>query len=165
MTVASKIRHKAGACYKQAPARAISPAWLKKTKPAQEIFLVSEGRYSGYSILCAYTNKRMAEIRCKLQADSNTVETVALNKAVSHPPGHLLYQVLIGVDGMVYSCNQDDTFGSAVYLWTALTNNCACMYLWARNEEHAIKIANERRAIAIALGLWVNNTYQQPFPK
>lgn len=122
-----------------------------------KIYLVTEGSYSDYRVLGVYSSVEKAEHAKLLYVADNDIEEYELDAVPESPPGLLAYVVLMEISGDVKRLWQEsvagfksrwhpeDLYGSDPVAW---------FRIWARDEQHAVKIANEWRAQIIALGLW-----------
>ncbi len=131
------------------------------------VYLVTTGEYSDYQVRGVYSSEERAGEVVKLYS-SATIETYELDVQPAHPTGKLWFEVQMKRDGSVEGCqhlgidareyvpeNQDlvceQTYhladGEHRYDWMSFE-------MWARDKEHAVKIANERRASLIAANLW-----------
>jgi len=121
------------------------------------IYLVTDGSYSDYCVLGVYSTKEKAEHAKRLFAADNGIEEYGLDATPDSPPGMLAYQVSMLVSGDVKDVWQVtvDGFEPRWYVarqWGA--DVIVVFHVWARDIEHAVKIANEWRAQIVALGLW-----------
>jgi hypothetical protein len=121
------------------------------------IYLVTNGSYSDYCVLGVYSTKEKAEHAKRLFAADNGIDEYGLDAIPDSPPGMLAYQVSMLVSGDVKYVWQDtvEGFESRWYVapqWGA--DVIVVFHVWARDIEHAVKIANEWRAQIVALGLW-----------
>ena len=122
-----------------------------------KVYLVTDGDYSDYRVLGVYSSMEKAEHAKLLYAADNDVEEYELDAVPESPPGLLAYVVIMELSGDVSHMWQEsvkgfksrwhpgDPYGSAPVAW---------FRIWARDEQHAVKIANEWRAQIIAMGLW-----------
>ena len=125
-----------------------------------EVYVVTDGYYSDRHIVGIYTDKEMADRSMALEGREAEVEVFTLN-----PSGEELRQGLTAFEiqmtrtGLVIKSEAvapswifnervisppRDDFGVA-FLRT---------YVWAKDAEHAVKIANERRSRLIASNQW-----------
>ena len=123
---------------------------LESTK----LYLVAAGEYSDYHLCGIYSTLDKAEYAKKLY-DANEIEEYTLDEIPAHPKGMLLYSVAMkpdGNDSRVYQ--RDASEAEDAYEWKSYGKSERFEFqMWARDEEHAIKIANERRAQLIANNL------------
>lgn len=133
------------------------------------VYLVTSGEYSDYRINGAYSTRKLAQ----RVADANntgggyleySVEEYALDMAAdAYAQGLAPYEVRMGRDGdahRVATSGPQECFGPAKYEIRMPLNPAArypssiVVTCWARDETHAIKIANDIRAQSIAAGEW-----------
>lgn len=127
-----------------------------------KIYIVTEGSYSDYHIVGTFSTKEKAEEHSLLvlgeerQFYDAKVEEWDIDEIVDHPKGMFFYNVVMTKDGKTQECknvgceykNTDAPYGD---------NANFSFYMWARDEKHAIKIANERRTQLIALNQWTTD--------
>lgn len=133
-----------------------------------KVYLVTDGDYSDYHVLGVFSSREKADHAKRLYAACNNVEEYELDAVPESPPGLLAYVVLMEISGDVKDLWQEsvagfksrwhpgDLYGSAPVAWFRIR---------ARDEQHAVKIANEWRAQIIAMGLWdPTNSLESPAP-
>jgi hypothetical protein len=119
------------------------------------VYLVTEGCYSDYRVLGIYSTRELAEEAKDLfQADD--IDEMALDDMRGRPPGRLPYLVQMYKDG---DCRVSRAAGyEFLERWAPVyMGNWVEMKIWATDEKHAAKIANERRAALIASGEWTTD--------
>ena len=128
----------------------------------KRVYVVTSGEYSDFRIEGIFTTRKKAILAKALIIDSNDVEERVLDEAT--PPigrGLDLFTVRIKKDGIHKVFKEGYITGDYI----SKANNKKCIpfnwdksmmecYIWARDEQHARKIANERRAMILASGLW-----------
>ena len=126
----------------------------------KDIYLVSQGSYSDYGVIGVFEKKEDAQLFIdKFQGedsyDKMEIETRALNKFIPEiKQGLDSYRVRMQKDGAVSSCITRDDIPDLwrEYFFDMKLNLVVdCM---AKDQQHAIKIANERRIAALAEGKW-----------
>lgn len=122
-------------------------------KTTGNIYVVTSGCYSDYRIVGVFDNEKLANLAKELEHDSNEVEVYSLNpNANEYNQGLRIRSVTIRKDGTVVLVkprewgNQLTKDPEGGYFLTV------CM--WSRDDEHAVKIANERRGYLLAMNLW-----------
>lgn len=124
----------------------------------KEVYLVTSGQCSDYSVIAIFSKREDAEI-FKENGRYDYIEEWDVDNGIQHVRnGYVGYRVTIEKtgDGNAY---QDGIPDNKWYLrhcrigrniWEGmLTGTC-----WARSEGHALKIATEKRAQLIALDRW-----------
>jgi len=118
-----------------------------------KLYLVSDGSYSDYRILGIYSSMELAERARALFNADNELESWDLDAIPDHPPGLLPWIVDMDRDGNSKSTRRRSMEGHDNYPWCpSHYDNLVSYYVWAENEAHAVKIANERRVQLIASG-------------
>lgn len=125
----------------------------------KKIYVVTCGEYSDYGIEAIFDNKELAEkfISCFEWYDWHqpTVEEWELNPLKKEIKSGLNpFFVRMGKDGVTLDVHKVEDFPSFIGLARFdFTNNMyiSCM---AKDEKHAIKIANEKRLMLIAENKW-----------
>jgi len=118
----------------------------------KEIYVVSEGEWSDYSIVGVYSTKSLAERAAK--AFDGRVETYKLDEhAAPLAQGKKVFFVRMQHDGGVieaHNYHSDHLLDRTDfdYRGNLITS------VWAKDEQTAIKIANERRVKLIAMNKW-----------
>jgi hypothetical protein len=122
-------------------------------------YMVTQGRYSDYGVVGVFTTREKAEAFMALfppQRDELRIEEVELDALDGVPVGRRPFKVKFDKEGNSTSKPCDPVgmeeycraYGDDVHM----TTDC-----WAADEQHAVKIANERRVMAIASGDWETN--------
>jgi len=129
-----------------------------------KVYLVGEGSYSAYHIVAAFSSREKADAYIRAHGMHNDhevgVEVFDLDPVnLSAPPGLIGYHVRMAKDGEALMV---DPLGFHAQELTAprfhdYPRACLVVECWAKDEAHAIKIANEKRAEHIALGTWVDD--------
>jgi hypothetical protein len=122
------------------------------------IYVVTEGDYSDYHIVAVYETQADADYH-REHIGGDSVEEHELNPYREQIAGGLArYRVtmLRGGDTIEVGTNWGDSEGAGgEILWSPYKPVVRGVFrVWARDEQHAIKIANERRTRAIAENLW-----------
>ncbi len=120
-----------------------------------KIFLVSSGSYSDRATDGLYSTMEKAEEAKKLFNADNDIEEWELDAAPEHPPGLYRHQVKMNIHGAV---DRAELISSerTIQDWVPYGNDSPWVIFscWARDAEHAIKIANERRLALLAASEW-----------
>jgi hypothetical protein len=121
------------------------------------VFVVIGGEYDDWSIEGGYTTKEKAEEMSKL-AGGAYVREIELDTYPEHPEGTYLYQVEMKKTGEVLEvmCGTNVVYGREEVDPTCIDEVVLSAYfrMWARDREHAIEIANERRLKILAENKW-----------
>lgn len=125
----------------------------------KKVYVVTDGNYSNYRIVGICSTLSNAKILKELRNAQNDIETVTLDDLPEAPSGMRVYCTVMNENGDVKSCNLEDC-EVMTYNWTWAPygdDKNVFFHDWARSEEHAIKIANERRIQLIANNQWCTN--------
>jgi hypothetical protein len=125
---------------------------------SDKVYVVTSGSYSDYGIVGVFDNAELAQLTASNIRGSNEVEVYELNPdADKYLAGLRMFVVLIAKDGTVKECELK--FGETRFLKYGYASNLDEDWLletevWAKDAEHAIKVANERRSYLLAENLW-----------
>ena len=124
----------------------------------EQVFVVSDGEYSSYCILGIYSTRELAEHAKDLFCANNEIETWELDALPAYPEGMRQFAVLMDESGdtrRVRRLGVHLDYGE----WTtaASVSPLVEFYVWAQDEAHAVKIANERRTRLLATGEWTTD--------
>jgi hypothetical protein len=126
------------------------------------IYIVTSGEYSDYGIDAVFSTRELAEAYIKQFQDK--WQTMGVEEWTLDPwkkelrKGYKLYSLHMDKAGNTVDISAQSygsyglRDGEPYQGWDANGNMTLC--LLARNETHAIKIANEKRAMLIANNLW-----------
>ena len=131
-----------------------------------KVYMVTDGSYSDYMVLGIYSTKAKAERAKVLFNADNDVDPIEMDVTPRVPPGMLKWLVKMDRNGNtkgVYRENCEYT-ASHASVWKSYDSDEAYMQarVWAKDEEHAVKIANEWRTRIVANNLWINGRYLEP---
>lgn len=122
-----------------------------------KIYAVSNGSYSDYRIEGIYSTKEKAEEAHRLYAADNDIEEYELDAMPEHPPGMLRYYVKMNAAGNAEAKTKDASL-MPKWKWSPYGDGESVGFnVWASDETHAIKIANEIRAQLIARNQWTTD--------
>lgn len=121
----------------------------------RSIYIITTGDYSSYRIVAVFDDRKLANSFAKLESGLR-VESYEINLYEQQiREGLKCYRVDMDRhgDGKVFQCDPDGyplshnykNSDSPFRLWG---------YVWAIDEQHALKIAGEKRAVLIATGEW-----------
>ena len=133
----------------------------------KKVYVIVSGRYSDYQINAIFdreelANKFISVMNYEASIKDLRVEVWDLNPLeyeLVH--GEKAYVVLIGKDGNVSSVEWVKSpygFGGSGVVFR---NDMMYCYCFAKDEQHAIKISNEKRAQHIANNTWGKNNSEQ----
>lgn len=113
-------------------------------------YVVTTGQYSDYSIVGIYSTKELAELAAATITDANEIEEYELDIAADKlRQGFKPYRVTFDTDWRsaatirsVHLAGLGIESSPAVREWRKVLH----VYCWAKDEVHAAKIANEKRA-------------------
>lgn len=121
-----------------------------------KLYLVSTGSYSDYTVLGIYSSKELAnEAIIRFNAGSEAQE-FTLDAMPERPPGKLYYHLDMFFNGDVrfiaLSSMEDALMTTTYYIqpYTVEGKKLIAFKIWADDEKHAIKSANEIRTQLIA---------------
>ena len=123
-----------------------------------KIYAVSTGRYSDYRIEGIYSTKEKAQEAHCLYAADNDIEEYELDAMPEHPPGMLHYFVKMDEQGNASFVEIRSAEHMPNFDWSPYGDNKNVGFnVWAKDEIHAIKISNEKRAQLIATNRWTTD--------
>lgn len=128
----------------------------------KKIFVVTSGSYSDYGITAVFSTRKLAEEFIRdfpRRYDGHGIEEYLLDPKLPQPKGNRVgFFVQMSIDGACYVSREEDyheEFISGEISFTCDTKSMN-LYIFADDEQHAIKIANEKRGELIAMDLWGN---------
>jgi hypothetical protein len=122
-----------------------------------KLFLVSTGCYSDYRICGIYTTEEKA-IEAKVIFLADHIEEMEADSIPEHPPGMLRFDVEMNREGDVINVHRRSVEYSINYDWVPYSDGVRVVFkTWAKDEKHAIKIANERRVALLATDQWTTD--------
>jgi hypothetical protein len=138
-----------------------------------KLYLVWSGSYSDKELCGIYsTMEKAQEAHEQFDAD-NDIEERESDEMPEHPPGMTFWNVAMKKDGSLWhgqfnyptpsresSRGRTKEYYDPDYDWTAGVSKKTAhvvFHVWARDAEHAIKIANERRVQLIATNEWTDD--------
>jgi hypothetical protein len=131
-----------------------------------KVYMVSDGSYSDYSVLGIYSTRELAERAREVLNAGNDIEEMELDAIPETPPGLLAWWVNMAENGDIKQGphRQGPTDGHEtrwrIQFGYADVAPTAFFTLWARDADHAIKIAADKRR-----GLMVTGEWQAVFAK
>jgi hypothetical protein len=120
----------------------------------KKVWIVTDGCYSDYKIVAVFSEQETAEICAKAQGPDGRAEEWDLDTgAEQYRQGLVRWYVGIYADGATWMAQVGEAGRDGFYVRpNAKTGLVTSM--WAKDKEHAVKIANERRAFYVANNLW-----------
>jgi hypothetical protein len=126
-----------------------------------KIYVVTSGEYSDYHVVAIFSNKDVAEKFNKdMLIEENKIEEWELDNVPEFPVGLYPYHVEMKYDGHVVNINRQSMEYFQEYDYVSDYGykekiNTMTAKILAKDEKHAIKIANEKRAQMIANNEWL----------
>lgn len=129
---------------------------------SKKVYIITRGDYSDYHICACFSTRKQAEERLHLYGDGDAeIEEWDLDKAIILPEGLIPWCVRMNKnDGEVFTARhvpldefEDRNYITEEKLRGHFWYDTFEIYVLAKDEKHAIKIANEKRTQGIALGL------------
>lgn len=123
----------------------------------KEVYIVTSGDYSDYSIRQVFDDKEIAEeFAAQIRG---AVKVFKITNELKHTKGTRAYLVYIKKDGHILrvfptKIDTRNDFGCNKCLSIYDQGGCSIYILTDQGREGAIKIANEKRAMAIANNEW-----------
>jgi len=123
-----------------------------------KLYMVTDGDCSDYCVRGIYSTPEKAEWAKKLYAAKNDIDEIEVDALPDAPPGMLWYFVKMDVAGNSPDVRRVNAGYAGQDKWAPYGDNeHVSFYQWAEDEQHAVKIANERRAQLIANGGWITD--------
>ena len=121
----------------------------------ETVWIVESGEYSDYNVDGIFSTKENAEL-FRGAYGGEVVERTLDPYVKEIRSGMVLFHVKMNVSGAMIDCYKSDCFYGAGELGLSLYHDGWCLvgYIWAKDKQHAAKIANERRVQLIALNQW-----------
>ena len=131
-----------------------------------KVYMVTDGSYSDYRVLGIYSTKAKAEKAKVLFNADNEIDPIDLDVVPKTPRGMLKWVVTMGRNGDTggarrKACDCDYVLASLYVPWGG-ADVTMLAYMWAKDEEHAVKVVNEWRTRIVANNLWINGRYLEP---
>lgn len=132
-----------------------------------KVYVVGAGEYSDWHVVGVCTSLEKGELLKQLHA--GTIQEFEVDKIPEYPPGMRYWCVSMKKDGTaecvcknIEEEKRNGKWGEGWHKgWSPVRYSRAKwinFYCWAKDEKHAIKIANERRAVLIERGDWITNS-------
>ena len=131
-----------------------------------KVYMVTDGSYSDYRVLGIYSTKAKAEKAKVLFNADNEIDTIDLDVVPTTPRGMLRWVVEMDRNGNVKGVSREtcEYHLSRASVWKPFDKDVTYLRaaIWAKDEEHAVKIANEWRTRIVANKLWINGRHLEP---
>ncbi len=157
----------------------------KKDSKPTILILVTSGEYSDYRVRGVFSSKEKADSFKKDFPGEfwNDDELIELDKRIVVPAGRKPFYIEMCRDGKVGEIKEkrldldiaEETNKERERIWfidwvwvegkrLSLANGeeRLCAYFWAKDKQHAVKIANEKRVQIIAMNQWGKYTCKKP---
>jgi hypothetical protein len=120
-------------------------------------YIVTDGEYSDYRIIGVFTKRDKAEA-CIRNLGSGRVEEYPCDPAVVSKYTYDHWYVRMDVNGDAEEVARESNEVKHGYTWwPPYGDDYVFFHCDARDAEHAVKIANEKRGQLIALGWWTTD--------
>jgi len=120
-----------------------------------KLYMVTDGDYSDYRVEGIYSTREKAEYAKRLFHALNDIEEIELDDIPDHPRGMLYYVVIMDKEGNTEEVSVRDCRDQWEEEWRPYDDNKHVAFcMWAKDAQHAVKIANERRIRLIESGEW-----------
>lgn len=124
-----------------------------------KVFLVSQGDYSDYHIVAAFSTHEKAERHMALMPANDwyskaRLEEMELDTTPDVPVGHKVFEIVMDEDGAVVSKSQHEPESLGFHF---RDKRYGCFRVTATDLRHAVKIANEKRTQLLAFNQWGKN--------
>ena len=128
-----------------------------------KIYIVTSGCYSDYHIDTVFTNKKTAEVFAdKIDGEAEAWETSPsdLIDKITHNKIFCVRMNKEGNTDLVMEedfdvCDIENAIEKKTEIFKAVNGYSMITYMFAKDEKHAVKIANERRVQLIANNEWI----------
>ena len=116
-----------------------------------KIYIITSGCYSDVEVVGAYTTPELAE-EAKTQAgEGGCIIELETDSLPQHEPDRKLWRVWMARDGnLQLPAEHVSAFDHKEGVYEQQDNAGWTFTLWAHDQEHAVKSANEKRAMLIA---------------
>ena len=133
-----------------------------------KVYLVSEGCYSDFTIIGAFSTPEKAKDAADYFNANEGIDEYEIDQdAKQRPVGMKAFSVTMDREGnvikdewshnnVIYECSGSDADNNVVRPYGGYRGmpTHASFYVWARDEEHAVKIANEKRGALLLSNGW-----------
>jgi len=111
----------------------------------QTIYILTVGEYSDYHIIDVYSTRELAE-QAQFLYQYSDIEEYSLDNIPEHPPGMKAWSLYVSDEEGIscYSLNPDNEIPYQNYFTTNKGVLTASYHVWAVDEDHARKIAQDQ---------------------
>jgi len=130
----------------------------------KNIYLVSEGSYSDYSISAVFDSEELAERYIQLYCKGGAIETYKINPNKREMIlGYSIYYLQMDKEGNTIKIENRDNYTEELpKYWYYVNNKEKINFMcFAKSKEHAVKIANEHRTRILANNEWGLNWHER----
>ena len=123
-----------------------------------KVYIVSDGWYSDYHICGIYSTPEKAE-EAKRVFNAGDIDELELDKVPDHPPGLVLWVFHMDRQGNSKDVSRIGAGDCENETWNPGLHGKEHVRfsIWARDEKHAVKVANERRIQLLASNEWTTD--------
>lgn len=128
-----------------------------------KIYMVTDGSYSDYHVIGVYSTKELAEKVKEIHDARNDIDELNLDEMPDVPPGLLGWSLEMLESGDVLRVwrsgviKEEEKFAYwRPFSYSEDRRARSGISVYARDPEHAVKVASERRREAIVSGEWAN---------
>ena len=113
----------------------------------KKVYVVSDGWYSEYQIKGIFSTRQKAEELQKHFSCPNDIEELELDPEVPYPKDVLAFRIEFDTDGNIVFTRRLDSEDFKERTGNRFQQDGVLCNVWARDEEHAVKIATDRRRV------------------
>lgn len=123
-----------------------------------KLFQVDDGDYSDYHVCGIFSTREKAEHAKKFYQADRDISEIEVDALPPHPKGMFWHSVQMNREGNTFAVKIENGKYSHDREWAPYGDDETVIFdMWARDEKHAVKIANERRVRLIADNEWTSN--------
>lgn len=116
---------------------------------SKKVYVITKGIYSDYHICAVASNKKMANILCKKYSENSWNKAIIKEYDLNGDPEDVRFMFRVTFGNNKTTCEFDE-YEDSESIFCPKGNNVITVYVLAKDEESAIKIAAERRAEYLA---------------
>jgi hypothetical protein len=125
-----------------------------------KVYVVEQGSYSDRGVIGVCSTEELAKRLIELTEDSwapGGYHEWTIDEIPPCPIGLLPWSVVMDRRGGVERVGRENIIDFKLVVYAFGRNNLMYFSMFARDKEHAIKIANEKRGILIAQNVWLSH--------